>query len=64
MEKWQIVNSEKVFSADGRFDIYKQSIELPNGRIVDDFYNAKAQDFVVIYAQTQNKEILVACFQV
>lgn len=59
MEKWQILQSEKVFSAANRFDIFKHTVCLPEGRIVDDFYYAQAQDFVVIFAQTKDDKIIV-----
>ena len=40
-------------------DVSKETIELPNGRIIDDFYTVAMQDFGVVAAFTDKHEIVV-----
>ena len=41
------------------FEVFKETIELPDGRLVDDFYSVEMQEFVVVVAITGAGEVVV-----
>jgi ADP-ribose pyrophosphatase len=40
-------------------EVSKETIELPDGRIIDDFYSVEMQDFGVVAAFTDKREVVV-----
>jgi len=40
-------------------EVFREAIELPDGRTVDDFYVVEMQDFVVVVAVTPGNEVVV-----
>ncbi len=40
-------------------EVFRESIELPDGRVVDDFYSVEMQDFGVVAAITDQREVVV-----
>ena len=57
--KWKVNSNEKVFDADPYFKIERQSVLLPSGRIVDDYYQIKMPKYTSIIAENQKGKILV-----
>lgn len=40
-------------------EVFRESLELPDGRIIDDFYSVHMQDFGVVAAFTENRDVVV-----
>jgi len=56
MKKWKLVNIENVLSSRW-MSIEKRTYQLPDGKMIDDYYHLKRPDYVLIIAQNKNKEI-------
>jgi 8-oxo-dGTP pyrophosphatase MutT (NUDIX family) len=57
LEPWKIID-EKDISPSKWFPLFVQKIQLPNGKIIDDFYISKLGDVAMILPITKNKEIV------
>ena len=54
MEKWEVLNSEKV--VDNKWiTIEKQKCNIGGGKIIGDYYTIKKRDYVVIIAEIDNE---------
>lgn len=49
---WRVVERREVFAAPGQISIAVETVELPDGRRVDDYWQIKLADFVVVFAET------------
>jgi ADP-ribose pyrophosphatase len=58
MKPWRTLDRELLF-ATPRIALYRERVELPDGRIVDDYEQFDMNDFAIIVAQTN--EGLVIC---
>lgn len=58
MRKWTLINSKNILSSKW-MTIERRTYELPDGRVVDDFYHLKRSDYVLIVAQNRQGEIAV-----
>jgi ADP-ribose pyrophosphatase len=56
---WRILDTREVLDVPGRARITIETVELPDGRIVDDYWQIALSDFVVVYAETATGEILL-----
>jgi ADP-ribose pyrophosphatase len=59
LRHWEIVESQEVFSADPWFRVHRQSIRLPDGRIIRDYHQLELPDCCIIHAQTESGEVVV-----
>ena len=57
--KWKVNSNEKVFDADPYFNIERQSVVLPSGKIVNDYYQIKMPKYTSIIAENEKGKILV-----
>jgi ADP-ribose pyrophosphatase len=59
IKEWKTISSSVVFEASPWFKIIQDTVELPNNRIVDDYYRIEARDYVLIYARSNEGKVLV-----
>lgn len=59
LKPWQILESKEVFQAAPWIRISRQKIQLPNGRVIDDYHQIRLSDFALIVASTSDGRILV-----
>ena len=59
MKKWQTLREEIVFSAPPFLDVSKQSVALPDGKIIDDFFQVYLRSFVIMVPVTREGKVLV-----
>ncbi len=59
MESWKTLTSRTVFKADPYVRISVDSVELPDGRVVDDFYQVKLREFSLVVPVMEDGRILV-----
>mgnify|MGYP001580637791 CR=1 FL=1 len=57
--RWKVLEEKEVFKVKNRLSITVQKIKLPNGKIVDDYYQIHFPESVVIVARTQEKKIIL-----
>lgn len=50
---WRVVERREVFSVPGKISVAVEVVALPDGRLVDDYWQIKLADFVVIFAETE-----------
>ena len=59
LKPWKILKTEEVFVAKPWIRLSVQQVELPDGRVVDDFYQIALQDYAVIVAFTPDGHMLM-----
>lgn len=59
VQPWEILNNEEVFVAAPWIKLSVQRLRLPNGRVVEDYYQVELSDFVVIFAQTMDGKVVM-----
>ena len=58
-ECWTTLQNQKVFEAGNRLRVMRQTVSLPDSRIVDDYYQIDLPSFAAIYAVTEQDEVLL-----
>ena len=56
---WQVLKSSEIFSADPWLTLSVQQVRVPDGRIIDDFYQLALPDFTLVFAATPSGEIIM-----
>lgn len=56
---WQVLQTRQVFKHLPWIDLTAQTVRTATGRIVDDFYQLKLPNFVLVFAETPSREVLV-----
>ncbi|MDD2898661.1 MAG: NUDIX hydrolase [Desulfuromonadaceae bacterium] len=56
---WNTLSSTTILDVTPWFSVIEDSISLPSGRIIDDFYRIEAPDYVLITAQRDDGYILM-----
>jgi ADP-ribose pyrophosphatase len=59
LEPWTILDAQPVFSGGPIREIRRESVQLPDGRIVDDYYTATMGDYALVYPVTTEGTVLV-----
>ena len=58
-QNWTILEEKNVFSARPWLEVSVQNVQLPNQRIVDDYYQVWIPDYVVMLVFTDSGQIIV-----
>lgn len=58
MKKWKTLSSKIPFD-NKWFKVQQDTVKLPNGKIVDDYFMWKEGDIVLIVAMTKNNEVVL-----
>ena len=59
LHPWKTLESRRVFTAKPWVQLSVEKVLLPDGRVVDDFYQMQFIDCVVIFAQTREGKVLL-----
>jgi ADP-ribose pyrophosphatase len=59
LDPWKTLSRIPVFSGGPIREITRESVQLPDGRIVDDYFTARFGDYALVYAVTREGEVLV-----
>lgn len=57
--RWKVHSRHSEVRRQPWLEVFKETIELPDGRLVDDFYSVEMQDFVVVVAVTGAGDVVV-----
>lgn len=58
LKKWEFINSKEEYKTKF-FSVEKKAYKLPNGKIVEDYYQINRPDYVIVIAINSKGEILV-----
>ena len=58
LRDWKVVGRQQVLSRKPWIDVWEETIELPDGRIVDEFYHVAMRDYVSIVAEDERGEVI------
>jgi ADP-ribose diphosphatase len=59
LQPWKTLDRERLFSAGPIREIARETVLLPDGRVVDDYYTAAMGDYAIVYALTTDGKVLV-----
>ncbi len=59
LRKWEVRGERELLDASPFLKVSAQRIELPDGRVVENFYQLAMPDFASIFAETEDGRILV-----
>jgi ADP-ribose pyrophosphatase len=55
---WTVLSSTKVYESDPFLAVEKQVVQLPDGRIVEDYHRLKMPDCSIICPTTEDKQVI------
>lgn len=56
---WKLLKRRSMFHARPWFEVFRDTLRLPSGRVVDDYYTIRMPDFVVIAAFDKRGRVLM-----
>ncbi len=59
MTPWKTLASTLAFSARPWLEVSRETVQLPDGRVIDDFYQLWVTDYVIIFAETASGEVIL-----
>lgn len=51
-QPWTVIDRKNLFAAPPWLDLSVETVRIPDGRVIDDFYQLKLPDFVDVFAET------------
>lgn len=57
-QPWRTLARREVLSVPGRLTVSVEKVELPDGKIIDDYWQVTARSYVVVFAETQDRKII------
>src|SRR5438105_10944291 len=59
IQPWKVLRQQLVLSAVPWLRVYREQVQLPSERIIDDFYRVVLPDFAVVVPVTTNGQIVM-----
>lgn len=59
-DTWEILENRDILNVESRLKVSVQRVKLPNGKIIDDYYQLHLPESVIIVARTVNKKIVMS----
>jgi ADP-ribose pyrophosphatase len=59
LDPWKVLKSKELFSAAPWFTLSAQQVRLPDGRLIDDYYQIRLPEYVIVFAQTGCGKVIV-----
>lgn len=56
---WQLLGARQLLSAPPWVKVYQERVQLPGGRVVDDFYRVILPDFSTVVAVTADRQLVL-----
>ena len=57
-QPWRVVERREIFAITDRLSVASETVELPDGRLIEDYLQVKIPAFVVVFAETAEGEVL------
>ena len=58
-KNWKLISRDKVYDGSPYIKIYKDTIMLPNNKIIDDYHRIEVNNAVMLLIENDKKELLV-----
>jgi ADP-ribose pyrophosphatase len=58
MKSWEIISRKKIFDAPSFLTLYRETVRLENGNVIDDYYTIDLRDFAEIFGMVNSDEVL------
>lgn len=58
-QPWRVLGTKDIFTARPWLKLFVETVEVPDGRIIDDYYQLEMPDFTTIFAETPDKRVLI-----
>ncbi len=58
-QPWKILKTSEIFTAEPWLALSKQQVQVPDGRVIDDFYQLALPDFIVVFAETESGDVIM-----
>ncbi len=58
-QHWKVMDKEKLLERKPWLDVYRESLELPGGKIVTDYYGITMPNYTAVFAVTQDQKIII-----
>ena len=59
IKPWRILGRKPVYAAPPFVEVSLESVELPDGRVIDDYHHIKTGEFVSIIAETPESRVIL-----
>ncbi|SRR5579883_363386 len=59
LHPWKVLDTQEIFTAPPWIKLSVQKVGLPDGRIVEDYYQIALQEYAVIFAQTADGRVIM-----
>ena len=59
LQPWEVLKTRDVFVAEPWIRVAVQQVRLPDGRVVDDYYQIRLSDWTLIFAETNDGMVVV-----
>ena len=56
---WKLLGRKSVFRAEPWFEVFREKLRLPSGRVLDDYYTIRMPDFAVVAAFDKKGRVLM-----
>jgi len=56
---WEVLESREVFDGEPWLRVHRQAVRLPDGRVIDDYYQVEVPDCCIVYAETPAGEAIL-----
>ncbi len=56
---WSVLKSDTVYDSGNQLRVVRQCVQLPDNRIVDDYFRIDLPSFATVYAVTEDDEVLL-----
>lgn len=57
--KWRVHRRKELYSMPPWLGLYRETVELPNGKIIDDYHQLELPDFTVVVARTPAEKTII-----
>ncbi len=58
-QPWRVLDRRTVFEAPPWLELSVETVEVPGGRVIDDFHQLAIPDFTVVFAETPDGRVIV-----
>lgn len=56
---WRVIGKNSELDRPPWLEVFRETLELPDGRVIDDFYSVEMQDFAMVLALTNQSEVVM-----
>ena len=58
-QKWECLTKESILDKKPWFEVFRESVRLPDGKVVPDYYGIEMPHYTAVFAVTEEQKIMV-----